>query len=86
MTVSARSGDGPSPYPCGMSDEEDVEICCPTCSAVVDYDTACPNGCDPVTKYLGDEVYKNIAEKDWDALSSISLNEVIGLVNKWLED
>jgi hypothetical protein len=69
-----------------MSEDDDVEICCPTCSAVVDYDTACPNGCDPLSKYLVGDVYKNIAEKDWDALGSISLNETIELVNKSLED
>ena len=69
-----------------MSEDEDVEICCPTCSTVVDYDTACPNGCDVVTKYLADGTYKNMAEKDWDTLSSISLNEAIELVTKWLED
>ena len=65
-----------------MSEDEDVEICCPTCSAVVDYDTACPNGCDALTKYFADGNDKNMAEKDWDALSSISLIEVIELVNK----
>jgi len=69
-----------------MSEDEEVEICCPTCSAVVDYDSACPNGCDALTKYLADGTYKNIAEKDWDTLSSVSLNEVIELVNKSQEN
>jgi hypothetical protein len=35
--------------------------------------------------YLSDEVSKNVATEDWDALSAITLNEVIELVKEWLE-
>ena len=69
-----------------MSEEEDVIISCTVCGATADYDTTCPNGCDPLAHYLVEEPPINIAEKDFDALSSISLNQVIELVNKWLEE
>ena len=69
-----------------MSEDEDVIISCPKCGATADYDTPCPNGCDQLTMYLSDGVDQNIATKDWDTLSSITLNEVIELVNKWLEE
>jgi hypothetical protein len=75
-----------SPYPYDMSEEEDVIISCTVCGATADYDTPCPNGCDPLAHYLVEEPQINIAEKDFDALSSISLNQVIELVNKWLEE
>jgi hypothetical protein len=69
-----------------MSEEEDVIISCTVCGATADYDTPCPNGCDPVAHYLDEELKLNIAEKDFDALGSISLNGVIELVNKWLDE
>lgn len=68
-----------------MSEEDDVIISCPECGATADYDTPCPNGCDQLTMYLSDEVSKNVATEDWDALSAITLNEVIELVKEWLE-
>jgi hypothetical protein len=69
-----------------MSEDDDVIISCPECGATADYDTPCPNGCDPLAHYLIEEPPINIAEKDFDALSSISLKEVIGLVNDWLAE
>jgi hypothetical protein len=68
-----------------MSEDEDIIISCMVCGATADYDTPCPNGCDPLSHYLIEEPPIKIAEKDFDALSSISLNEVIELVNEWLE-
>ena len=69
-----------------MSEDEDVIVSCTVCGATADYDTPCPNGCDQLTMYLNDDVFENVETKDWDALSSITLNEVIELVNKWLEE
>ena len=68
-----------------MSEDEDIIISCMVCGATADYDTPCPNGCDPLSHYLIEEPPIKIAEKDFDALSSISLNDVIELVNEWLE-
>jgi hypothetical protein len=66
--------------------EDDVEICCEVCSVPVDFENPCPNGCDPLEHYLIEEPPINLKEEDRDALSSISLNQVIELVNKWLEE
>ncbi len=85
-SVSRLSQDRASPYSFGMSEDDDVIISCPECGATADYDTPCPNGCDPLAHYLIEEPPINIAEKDFDALSSISLKEVIGLVNDWLAE
>jgi hypothetical protein len=68
-----------------LSEEDDVIISCPECGATADYDTPCPNGCDQLTMYLNDEVYKNVATEDWDALSAITMTEVIELVKEWIE-
>ena len=68
-----------------MSEEDDVIISCPECGATADYDTPCPNGCDQLTMYLSDEVYKNVTTEDWDALSAITMTEVIELVKEWIE-
>ena len=74
-----------TPYPYGMSEEDDVIVSCPVCGATADYDTPCPNGCDQLTMYLSDEVYKNVTTEDWDALSAITMTEVIELVKEWIE-
>ena len=49
-----------------MSDEPDVIISCPECGAVADYDTACPNGCDPLEQYISEDTVLNISEEDRD--------------------
>ena len=73
-------------YPYGMSEDEDIIISCTVCGATADYDTPCPNGCDPLGHYLDEEVKSNMANEDFDVLTSISLKEAIELVSKWLEE
>ena len=67
-------------------EEESVIISCMECGATADYDTPCPNGCDQLTMYFREEVYKNVDTKDWDALGSISFTELIELVKQSLEE
>jgi hypothetical protein len=73
-------------YPGFMSEDDDVIISCTECGATADYDTPCPNGCDPLSHYLTDETQSLMEVKDHDALSSISLTEAIALVHKWIEE
>jgi hypothetical protein len=73
-------------YPKGMSEDEDIIISCTVCGATADYDTPCPNGCDPLAHYLAEEIKSNMADTDFDVLTSISLKEAIELVSKWLEE
>ncbi len=69
-----------------MSEDEDIIISCTVCGATADYDTPCPNGCDPLAHYLDEEIKINIEDRDFDVLSSISLKEAVELVSKWLEE
>ena len=68
-----------------LSDPSFIAIVCGVCDVEIGYEP-CFNGCDPLTKYLGETHTKNISQDDWDSLGSISLNEVIELVNKSLEN
>jgi hypothetical protein len=67
-----------------LADPSFIAIVCGVCDIEIGYEP-CSNGCDPLTKYLGETHTKNVSQEDWDSLSSISLNEAIELVKKWLE-
>lgn len=69
-----------------MSEDENIIISCTVCGATADYDTPCPNGCDPLGHYLDEEIKINMEDKDFDVLTSISLKEAVELVSKWLEE
>jgi hypothetical protein len=68
-----------------LADPSFIAIVCGVCDIEIGYEP-CSNGCDPLTKYLGETQTKNFAQEDWDTLSSVSLNEVIQMINKRLED
>lgn len=67
-----------------LADPSFIAIVCGVCDIEIGYEP-CSNGCDPLTKYLGETQTENMSQEDWDSLGSISLNEVIALVNKSLE-
>lgn len=72
-----------------MSEDEDDEntiISCPECGATADYDTPCPNGCDPLRHYLDNcSTPISLTDEEQDILLSISLAEVIELIKETLE-
>jgi hypothetical protein len=74
-----------------MSDEEELEqemiISCNACGTTVDYDTPCPNGCDPLGHYLSRcSSPVTLTDEQSDILSSVSLNEACDLIRAFLSE
>ena len=68
-----------------MGDEEELEqemiISCNVCGATVDYDTPCPNGCDPLGHYISRcSSPVTLTDEQSDILSSVSLTEACALI------
>ena len=72
-----------------LSEEEDegnVIVSCPECGATADYDTPCPNGCDPLGHYISNcSTPVTLSDEEQDVLDSISLTEVIELIKESIE-
>ena len=60
---------------------EDIIVSCLDCGAIADYDTPCPNGCDPLGHYISNcSTPVSLTDEEQDVLDSISLSEVIELI------
>ena len=69
-----------------MSEEDDVIISCLQCGTSADYDTPCPNGCDPLGHYIDNcSTPVTLSDAEQDVLNSISLTEVIELIKASIE-
>ncbi len=70
-----------------MNEEADVTIHCPVCGATADYDTPCPNGCDPLGHYIDNcSTPVTLSDEERDVLDSISLTQVIELIKESIDE
>jgi hypothetical protein len=69
------------------NEEDDVIISCPECGATADYDTPCPNGCDPLGHYISNcSTPISLTNEEQDTLDSVTLVEVIELIRESINE
>jgi hypothetical protein len=69
------------------NEEDDVIISCPECGATADYDTPCPNGCDPLGHYISNcSTPVSLTNEEQDTLDSVTLVEVIELIRESINE